>query len=214
MFLDIEVLKKDTPSSISVLSLTLKKDCEIEKAIWIKSVPLYLKHPEFVIKELVEMLEDIAPIGGKELNPHNPNGIGIYASENKIKLQGVRFDPDEKKLYLLGTWASTIDAALTKYEKAQEYMWDLYRGEPERANEKMAYINKNHGIMPHWTSETDMKFLCAVSELSYALTDAREALEVIGSASMPKEWSRTVAALLANLHVYQLMKLTAESRKQ
>jgi hypothetical protein len=209
MFLDIEVQKKDTPSSVSLLSLTLKKDCEIEQAMWTKTVPLYLKHPEFVIKELVEMLEDIVPTGGRELSPHNPNGIGIYATENKIKLQGARLDPDEKKLQLLGTWASTIDAALTKYEKAQEYMWDLYKNEPERANEKMSYINKNHGIMPHWTSETDMQFLCAVSGLSYALTDAREELGALGQTTLPGDWSRTVAALLANLHVFQLMKSDA-----
>ena len=196
----------------SLLELSLKTNDKAEKTVWNKTVPLLLRHPEFVIKELVEMLEDIEPVGGMVLKSYSPNGIEAYATENEIKLQGGKLDPDRMKLDLLATWASKIDNARTKYEDAQEYMQDLYRNEPGRADIKMVYINKHNKLMPHWKSDTDMEFLCAVSELSYSLTDARKALESLGKTTLPENWSGTVATLLANLYVVQMMKTEASMK--
>jgi hypothetical protein len=163
------------------------------------------------MNEMLEMLEDIAPTGKSYFELAEPNGIKEYAQANAdergTKLWGEKFDPEQRKLEIFASCASSLDNAITKYIQAEEFMKDLYRHAPEDGRIRMAYMAKNKQRMPHWADPTDEAFLVATWELNRKMNGARDALEVIGKTTLPDKYSETIASLVANLHIVQMMDL-------
>jgi len=177
---------------------------------------LILENPETVINELLEMLEDIEPTGGSEFTSQPSNGIKEYvqthAAHKDLKLIGEKFDPEQKKLRVFATCVSRLDRAISKYVEAQGFMKDLYKNEPETGIERMTYISTNKQKMPHWTNPTEEAYLVAVWELNREMNDARNMLETIGKTTLPKHYPQTIASVVANLHIVQMMDLETDMR--
>jgi len=199
----------------SICTASLSRDAESAPS-WQKTSGLILENPQAVINELLEMLEDVEPEGGSEFTSQAPNGIKAYvqshAISGELKLIGEKFDPGQKKLRVFATCVSRLDKAISKYLESQSFMQDLYKNEPETGISRMTYISTNKQKMPHWTNPTDEAFLVAVWDLNRVMNDVRSNLETIGKTTPPKQYPQTIASIVANLHIVQMMDLETDMR--
>lgn len=215
MILTVNVAPSTLIPIASICTISLKRDID-SPPIHEKRSSLFLENPEKVINAMLEMLEDIEPIGKSYFELAEPNGIKEYvqanADERGTKLWGEKFDPEQRKLEIFASCASSLDNAITKYIQAEEFMKDLYRHTPEDGRVRMAYMAKNKQRMPHWTDPTDEAFFVAAWELNRGMNHAREALDTIGKTTLPEKYPQTVASLVANLHIVQMMDLESDMR--
>jgi hypothetical protein len=210
MILTVNVIPSTLIPITSICTVSLKKESD-SPAIWEKISSLSLKNPEKVMNEMLEMLEDIAPTGKTYFELAEPNGIKEYAQANAdkrgTKLWGEKFDPEQRKLEIFASCASSLDNAISKYVEAQGFMLDLYRHEPAYGLTRATYMAKNKKRMPHWTNPTDEAFLIATWELDRKMNGIRDELEAIGETTPPEKYQQTIASLIANLHIVQMMDI-------
>lgn len=210
MILNIHVKPSANFPTGSICTTSLSKDVDTPSS-WEKTSSFVLDNPERVMNELLEMFEDIKPTGDSRFGAQEPNGIKEYmqahAVDRELKLTGEKFDPEQVKLRIFATCVSKLDKAVTKYVDAQGFMQDLYKDEPEKGIERMSYISKHKQKMPHWTNPTEETYLHAVWDLNQTMNDVRKALEPIGKTTPPDKYPQTIASLVCNLHIVQMMDL-------
>ena len=215
MILNIAVSPSTINPIASICTASLKEDIDSPPA-WEKTTVFMLDNPEKVMNELLEMLEDIEPTGESEFKQLESNGIKAYVEANAIekglKLVGEKYDPEQRKLKIFATCAADLDKAFTEYLDAQSYMKDLYRNEPETGIERMTYMAKKKQKMPHWTNPTEEAYLHAVWSLNQAMDDARKLLESIGRTTTPETYPQTIASILSNLNIVQMMDIETSRR--
>lgn len=210
MILNIHIKPSAILSTASICTTSLSKNSD-SPSPYQKTTSLMLDNPERVMNEILDMFEDIKPTGEGEFAAQEPNGIREYveahAVDRGLKLTGEKFDPKQVKLRIFTTCVSKLDKAITKYVEAQGFMQDLYKDEPEKGVERMSYISQHKQKMPHWTNPTEEAYLHAVWELNQTMNAIRKALEPIGKTTSPDKYPQTIASLVCNLHIVQMMDL-------
>jgi len=214
MILTVNLVPSTIIPIASICTVSLKEDID-SPPMHEKRSSLVFKNSEKVMNELLEMLEDIEPVGGFQFELAEPNGIKEYvmanSDERDTKLWGEKFDPEQRKLEIFASCASSLDNAISKYVEAQGFMQDLYRHDPADGLTRMTYMAKNKQRMPHWTNPTDEAFLAAAWELNRKMNVIRDELEVIGKTTPPEKYPQTIASLVSNLHIVQMMDLEAKN---